>query len=74
MMVTVDLINDQVLNLLRDMERLNLLRVKTPEENATQPKIRQGAVSLSERLLGVLADSGITLDQARSERLAKYWQ
>ena len=33
MTVTVDLINDQAINLLRDMERLNLLRVKDPMED-----------------------------------------
>jgi hypothetical protein len=72
MTVTVDIINDQVLNLLRDMERLNLLRVKKPVENADPPQSKQKAAPLSDRLLGVLTDNGMTLDHARSERLAKY--
>jgi hypothetical protein len=36
--LTVDLINSGALNLLRDMERLNLIRVNLPEENAPAPK------------------------------------
>jgi hypothetical protein len=45
--LTIDLIDTGALNLLRDMERLNLIRVNPPEKTAATPK-------LSERFAGAL--------------------
>ncbi|MDR1220965.1 MAG: hypothetical protein LBK73_15345 [Treponema sp.] len=69
MTITIDLIDSGVLNLLRDMERLNLIRVNPPEKTIAVPKGR-----LSERFAGDLHLSAETyatfqnaLDEGRSE-------
>jgi hypothetical protein len=49
MTITIDLIDSGALSLLRDMERLNLIRVNPPEKAAAAPK-----GSLSERFAGAL--------------------
>jgi hypothetical protein len=49
MTLTVDLINSGALDLLRDMERLNLIRVNSTEKNTP---LSEG--SLSERFAGAL--------------------
>jgi hypothetical protein len=49
MTLTVDLIDSDALDLLRDMERRNLIRVNPPEKTASP---RKG--SLSERFAGAL--------------------
>ena len=53
MTLTVDLIDSAALDLLRDMERRNLIRVNPPENTAPPP---QG--SLAERFAGALHLSG----------------
>jgi hypothetical protein len=47
--VTIDLIDSGALNLLREMERLNLIRVNPPEKTIAMSKGR-----LSERFAGAL--------------------
>jgi hypothetical protein len=49
MTLTIDLIDTGALNLLRDMERLNLIRVNPPEKTTAEPKGK-----LSERFAGAL--------------------
>ena len=49
MTLTIDLINNGVLNLLQDMERLNLIRVNPP---AQAPLVQGG--KLSDRFAGAL--------------------
>jgi hypothetical protein len=49
MTITVDLIDTGALKLLRDMERLNLIRVNSPEKTTAEPQGR-----LSRRFAGAL--------------------
>jgi hypothetical protein len=53
MTLTIDLINSGALNLLRDMERLNLIRVNPPVKTGMVPEVR-----FSERFAGALHLSG----------------
>jgi hypothetical protein len=55
MTVTIDLIESGALKLLRDMERLNLIRLKVPPQNDA---VRKG--KLSERFAGALRLSAET--------------
>ncbi|MDR1072909.1 MAG: hypothetical protein LBL45_04455 [Treponema sp.] len=49
MTITIDLIDSSVLNVLWDMERLNFIRVNSPEETTAAPQGR-----LFERFAGAL--------------------
>jgi hypothetical protein len=88
MTLTIDLIESGALNLLRDMERLNLIRVnppandnaglaveekKTPPDRSTAEKKDRSSTPLSDYLLGIAAKAGdMSLDELRAERLSKY--
>jgi hypothetical protein len=88
MTLTIDLIDSGTLNLLRDMERLNLIRVNPPAhdnagimgERKTSPgrstaekKDTRRSTPLSDRLLGIAAHVGdISPEEIRAERLSKY--
>ncbi|MDR2740231.1 MAG: hypothetical protein LBB68_10440 [Treponema sp.] len=70
MTLTVDLIDSGALSLLRDMERLNLIRVTSPEKPAAAPK-----GSLSERFAGALhlsAEKYASFQTALQEGRAKW--
>jgi hypothetical protein len=88
MTLTIDLINSGALNLLRDMERLNLIRVhlpanggaglaaeggETPSGDAAEKKDTRRATPITDSLLGIASGIGdISLDELRMERLSKY--
>jgi hypothetical protein len=60
MTLTVDLIDSGALSLLRDMERLNLIRVNPPAKNAAAPKGGLPERALSRRFAGALRFSAGT--------------
>jgi hypothetical protein len=79
MTITIDLIDNGVLNLLWDMERLNLIHVNPPAEKsvAFQNTLPEGSAEspapLTDSLLGIASSAGdISLDELRTERLSKY--
>jgi hypothetical protein len=53
--LTIDLIDSGALNLLRDMERHNLIRINSSEESASAPRSLRAA-SHSPRRIGFLKD------------------
>jgi hypothetical protein len=54
MTLTIDLIDSGALNLLRDMERRNLIRVNPPENTAAAPEGSLSGRDLSRRFAGAL--------------------
>jgi hypothetical protein len=79
MTVTIDLIDNGVLNLLQDMERLNLIRVNPPVEKpvAFKNTLREGRADnptpLTDRLSGILSHAkDMSPQEIREERLNKY--
>jgi hypothetical protein len=79
MTITIDLIDNGVLSLLRDMERLNLIRVNPPTEKPVAGKkiLRErnaeSSTPLTDRLSGILSHVKDTSPQdIREERLNKY--
>jgi hypothetical protein len=54
--LTIDLIDSGALSLLRDMERLNLIRINSPEEPAPAPEISRAAAFHSLKRIGFLKD------------------
>jgi hypothetical protein len=56
--LTIDLIDSGALSLLRDMERLNLIRVNPPEKITAAPEGSLSKRDLSRRFAGALRLSG----------------
>jgi hypothetical protein len=67
MLVTIDVTNNSVLSLLRDMERLELIHVQSPATNAPHGKLSErfaGALHLSDEEYNELQN---TLQKDRAE-------
>jgi hypothetical protein len=61
MTLTIDLIDNGVLNLLQDMERLNLIRVNPPAKASAAQDRRETGQSLC----GAAKDSKLTMERFR---------